>query len=237
MGNRKRIEGIAFDWAGTLTPWHTIDIPDTWLQVAKAIDGDEAPAIADRLLRAERELLTRCREQHVSGTLDQVFQAAGVASGPEVLDAYRLAWEEHTFLDPAGVRVLRALRERGLTIGVLSNTLWPAAWHREIFERDGALELIDAAVYSSEVPWTKPHPRIFASMTSAMGLADPASCAFVGDRLFEDIYGAREAGMPTIWVPHSVIPEEEMGSGTAQPDATVVGLEQLVELVDAWNNA
>ncbi|MEU1628016.1 HAD-IA family hydrolase [Streptomyces sp. NPDC020096] len=104
-----------------------------------------------------------------------------------------------------------------------------------MFERDGALELIDAAVYSSEVPWAKPHPRIFTRMTSAMGIADPAACALVGDRLFEDIYGAQEAGMPTIWVPHSVIPEDELGSGTAEPDATVVSLEELPRVIDAWN--
>ncbi len=53
------------------------------------------------------------------------------------------------------------LRERGIRIGVLSNTLWPRAVHEEIFARDDVLALIDGAVYTSEVPWTKPHPEAF----------------------------------------------------------------------------
>lgn len=57
-----------------------------------------------------------------------------------------------------------ALRALDLSVGVLSNTLWPRTWHREIFERDGVLDLIDAQVYSSELPWTKPHPRAFAEI-------------------------------------------------------------------------
>ncbi|MFI7020007.1 HAD hydrolase-like protein [Streptomyces sp. NPDC050164] len=63
------------------------------------------------------------------------------------------------------------------------------------------------------------------------------ACAFVCDRLFEDIDGARAARIRTIWVSHSTIPEEEYGAHAAQPDATVQSLVQVLDVVDEWSGA
>ncbi|MGW8377468.1 HAD family hydrolase [Streptomyces sp. ODS28] len=228
-----RVTHVIFDWAGTLTPWHTVDVPGIWRETAGVIAPGNAEELGARLHAAERELAAKCRETHCSATLDEVFAAAGVVPGEEALAAYRRAWDAHTHLDPDGETVLRGLRERGLGVGVLSNTLWSEHWHSEIFERDGVLGLIDASVYSSEVAWTKPHPEIFRLAMDRVGAQTPATCAYVGDRLFEDVYGARRAGMRTVWVPHSAIPEEERGE-EAEPDATVHALKDLLDVVDGW---
>ena len=53
------------------------------------------------------------------------------------------------------------LRERGIRIGVLSNTIWSRDYHRELFARDGVLDLIDGDVYSSEIHVVKPHADAF----------------------------------------------------------------------------
>ena len=45
----------------------------------------------------------------------------------------------------------------------------------------------------------------------AVGVGDPARCVYVGDRLFDDIWGAKHAGMHAIHVPHSAIPREQVG--------------------------
>ena len=62
------------------------------------------------------------------------------------------------------------------------------------------LDLIDGAVYTSEVPWTKPAPEAFLAAMDAVGVTDPAACVFVGDRLFDDIWGARAVGMRTVFI-------------------------------------
>lgn len=118
---------------------------------------------------------------------------------------------------------------------MLSNTLWPADWHREIFERDSIISLIDAAVYSSEMSWTKPHPEVFRHVMTALGATDPASCCFVGDRLFEDIHGAQRVGMRTVLVPHSIIPDDELGDSEGHPDAVVQRLSEVLDVVESWN--
>ena len=112
-------------------------------------------------------------------------------------------WAPHTFTDPAAAATLRALRTAGLKIGVLSNTLWPRDWHEDVFRRDGVLDLIDGAVYSSEIDWAKPHPEAFRAAMTAVGATDPSRCVFVGDRPWDDIHGAKSVGMRAVLVPHS----------------------------------
>ncbi len=104
-----------------------------------------------------------------------------------------------------------ALRAAGIKVGVLSNTIWPREWHRGFFERDGVLDLIDGDVYTSEIPWTKPSPHAFQAAMEAVGVTDPARCVYVGDRLFDDVWGAQNAGMRAIHIPHSVIPADQLG--------------------------
>ena len=125
----------------------------------------------------------------------------------------------------------------GVKVGVLSNTVWPRAWHEEIFGRDGILDLIDGAVYSSEIPWTKPAPEAFRAAMDAVGVEDPAACVFVGDRLFDDIWGAANAGMRTVHVPHSDIPRVQVGHTEGDPDAVAVRLGHVYDVVSAWRAA
>src|SRR5690606_13970018 len=115
-----------------------------------------------------------------------------------------------------------------------SNTIWPRAFHEQVFERDGVLGLIDGAVYTSEIPWTKPSPRAFASAIAAVGAGDPSRCVYVGDRLFDDIWGAQNAGLRAIHVPHSRIPADQVGHSEGEPDAVAHRLADVGKIVDGW---
>jgi putative hydrolase of the HAD superfamily len=63
---------------------------------------------------------------------------------------------------------------------------------------------------------------------------DPAHCVFVGDRLFDDIYGAHQAGMRAVLLPHSDIPDVQRGHTDGTPDAVLERLGDLLTLVDDW---
>ena len=103
-----------------------------------------------------------------------------------------------------------------------------------MFRRDGLADLIDAAVYTSEIEWTKPHPSAFRAALDAVGAADPQRCVFVGDRPWDDIHGARSVGMRAVLLPHSEIPDFQLGPVEGEPDAVVQRLAELLPLVDAW---
>jgi putative hydrolase of the HAD superfamily len=222
------ISAVIFDWGGTLTPWHAIEPRGAWI----AAVADEE--LADRLLAAETEIWLRSRDEHRSGTLDEVFAAAGVEPTAAMLAAISGWWEPHTYLDPDAPAVFAALRERGLRIGVLSNTIWTRTEHDRIFERDGVLGVIDGAVYSSEIPWTKPHPKAFEAALQAVDVTDPAEAVFVGDRPYDDIHGAKSVGMRAVLLPHSDIPEIQKGPVEGEADAVIQRLADVVAVIDAW---
>ncbi len=227
------LEAVVFDWGGTLTPWHTIDFGEESRALARAAVEAHDRAHED-LHAATQAVWARSRDHHTSATIADIFAEAGLVHDDGMLTAYREFWEPHTLTDPDVAGLFTGLRERGLRVGILSNTVWPRAWHEEFFARDGVLDLIDGAVYSSEIPWTKPAPQAFTAAARAVGVDDPSACAYVGDRLFDDIWGAARVGMRTVWVPHSDIPLEQHGHTEGKPDAVVHRLQEILGVVDAW---
>ena len=226
------VRAVIFDWGGTLTPWHSIDHEDLWLGVCtRHYPAADAPAMAAAARAAERELWLLGESAQQSATLDSVFTRAGVMATAAFLASYYEAWDPHTLTDPDVPPLLRELRRRGIKIGVLSNTMWPREAHERIFIRDDVLDLIDGAVYSSEIPWVKPHPEAFRAAMAAVGVTDPADCVFVGDRPYDDVYGAKSAGMRAVLVPNSDVPAF---SGT-EPDAVISRLAELLDHVDRWS--
>jgi putative hydrolase of the HAD superfamily len=225
------VRAVIFDWGGTLTPWHTIDHEALWLDVcARHFPADRAAAVADAIRKAEFALWRRSETSQLSATLDHVFDRAGVTADEAFLDTYYRAFEPHTYTDPDAGPLLRELRGRGIRVGVLSNTMWPRSAHELVFRRDNVLGLIDAAVYSSEIPWTKPHPEAFRAAMAAVGVTDPASCVFVGDRPYDDIYGAKSLGMRGVLMPHSEVPAHD----GVVPDAVITRLAELPAHLDNW---
>jgi putative hydrolase of the HAD superfamily len=225
------VQAVIFDWGGTLTPWHSINLEQLWQTICEPhFAAAEAATHAAALHAAEQELWQVSCSEHRSATMNQLFELAGVVPTEPLLASYVSAWEPHTFTDPAVSGLLAGLRERGVGIGVLSNTMWPRSWHEDVFRRDGILDLIDAAIYTSEIDWTKPHPEAFAAAMRAIGASDPADCVFVGDRPYDDVHGAQSAGMRAVLVPNSDVPPFE----AAIPDAIIASLAELRPLIESW---
>ena len=233
------IDAVIFDWGGTLTRWHDIDFHAESLALAQAVVATHAPSdpvvdpvvSAARLHQAGDTIWGRSRDHQQSSSIADLFTEAGLDHDPELLSAYYEFWEPHTATDPEVRPMWEELRAEGVKVGVLSNTIWPRAWHRGFFERDGVLDLIDGDVYTSEIAWTKPSPLAFRAAMDAVGVADPRRCVYVGDRLFDDIWGARNAEMLAVHVPHSLIPVGQVGHTEGEPDAVVQSLAEIPTLL------
>jgi putative hydrolase of the HAD superfamily len=227
------VQAVIFDWGGTLTPWHTVDHATLWLDVcALHFAGEQVERNAAAIRAAERELWLAAERDHRSATLGHVFERAGVAPSEAFLASYFKAWEPHTVTDPDAPELLRRLRGRAIRVGVLSNTMWPRDVHQQFFVRDGIDDLIDGAVYSSEIDWTKPHPEAFRAAMAAVGVEDASACVFVGDRPYDDVYGAKQAGLRAVLVANSDVPT----FADAEPDAVITRLAELAPLIDAWQD-
>ena len=235
------VDAVVFDWGGTLTPWHDIDLVAQWSAYARVYDPSD-DGLAERLAAAEVRLW---REQQASrgangtGTLDHVFASCGVDTsdarhGPALV-TYLEAWDPHTLADPDARPVLEGLRQAGVRVGVLSNTLWPRWHHEAVFSRDGLAPFIDAAVYSSEIPVAKPHADAFRAAIEAVGAS--AECTvFVGDRPWDDVHGAQQVGMRAILIPHSRLGDQAVDVDVT-PDAVATRLLDVLAIVLAWRRA
>ncbi|HEY7017170.1 MAG TPA: HAD family hydrolase [Gaiellaceae bacterium] len=101
------------------------------------------------------------------------------------------AWEhaEHFELFEDAPPVLADLRERGIKLGLVSNT------GRNLDEFVAHHRLaVDAALGSGAFGRTKPHPTIFRAVLERLEV-EPADAAMVGDSIEDDIEGARAAGI------------------------------------------
>ena len=85
------VDAVVFDWGGTLTPWHEVDLPEQWRVFAREVHGipvdspdvsqadlDEAHRLADRILEVESAAWTRGRDEHTSAALADILEAAGI---------------------------------------------------------------------------------------------------------------------------------------------------------------
>jgi putative hydrolase of the HAD superfamily len=97
-----------------------------------------------------------------------------------------------------------------------------------MLERDGLGHLLDVRLYTCELEYMKPHPDAFARILDAVGV-DAERAVYVGDRLFDDIFGAQRAGMRAIHRPNPHVPAHE-----AVPDATIERLSEIPGILDAW---
>lgn len=237
----RHVQAVVFDWGGTLTPWHEVDLAEQWHVYARGVHEDpvQAERIAATVMATEKAAWARSRDDGTSARLEEILAEAGVdtthARHAAAKSAYEEFWEPHTLLDPDVPGVWTALRDRDIRVGVLSNTIWSREYHERVFARDGVLHLLDGAVYSSEIDHAKPHPEAFAAALSAVGVTDPARAVYVGDRPYEDVHGAQRAGMRAVLVPHSVIPaDQQVALPDVVPDAIVHRLSELLAVVDAW---
>lgn len=239
MTDRGPVKAVLFDWGGTLTTFHSIDMLDAWIAAAEVLAPDRVDEVAAALLEAEREVWSRTQTTMRSATTAEVLTTAGRAVGLPVDEAlhrravasYLDGWAPTSKARPDARQVLHELRARGLRTGLLSNTHWPREQHEQWLARDGLLDLIDERTYTSDLDFVKPHPDAFAALLDAVGVAAP-DAVFVGDRLWDDIEGARRAGMRTIWVHNDAVPPYDV-----EPDAVVEALGEVVGVVDGWLTA
>lgn len=152
------------------------------------------------------------------------------ATMTKLVDAYaRPALVVPPALDPGTPGALAALRERGLTLAVVSNTMrTPGVTLRKLLAHYGILEHFAHTTFSDEVGIRKPAPEIFGLTLRAVG-GEPATAVHVGDDLELDVEGARAAGMRVIQVVNT--PPKRPKAGHA-PDIVIPRMAALPDAVD-----
>jgi putative hydrolase of the HAD superfamily len=203
------LRAVLFDWGDTLMAFgYDPDLVEAGHRAGlKALGRDGLPESA--------AITAHFRERYeprfwLPGTLEEVEYPGLVREllghfGLEVsdeelnrfLEAEHAAWEPSRVLGGTTHALLETLRARGLKLGIVSNAFDPGPLLHRDLEQLGIAQRIDFAVFSSELGKRKPHPAIFERALDALGVAAEETL-FVGDRLYEDVRGAKEVGMTTV---------------------------------------
>ncbi|WP_297507243.1 TIGR02253 family HAD-type hydrolase [Thermococcus sp.] len=94
---------------------------------------------------------------------------------------------------------LEWLRSEGCKLGVVTSG---PAYQRLKLELTGLKEYFDVVVTREDVKTIKPDPKIFLVALEALNTR-PEEAVFVGDSLTQDVYGAKNVGMTSVWVNRS----------------------------------
>jgi epoxide hydrolase-like predicted phosphatase len=122
-----------------------------------------------------------------------------LAFEPRLAAALGLGWHDglidrlfaNAMLDDAMVDGVRALHDRGVPTGLVSNS-----WGTRRYPRELIGELFDGVVISGEEGFRKPDPRMYELGAQRIGV-EPQACVFVDDLAF-NLDPARELGMAAV---------------------------------------
>ncbi|MEU2911416.1 HAD family hydrolase [Streptomyces massasporeus] len=202
------VQAVLFDFSNTL--FQMIDL-ETWLRRVGTACGrlavlDEPGAVAEiseqlrdafRLpavvaLQDGRDLSPERHRRAMLGWWERVDFLRGAEDA-----AYREltapdAWAPYPDTEP----VLRALRERGLRVAIVSDFAWDLRTH---LTHHGLDALVDACVISCEHGREKPDPQLFLKACADLG-SDPRATLMVGDNPTRD-GGATACGLRTYVLP------------------------------------
>jgi HAD superfamily hydrolase (TIGR01509 family) len=132
-------------------------------------------------------------------------------------------------IEPDGMAAIAALHRRGLALGCVTNTILLEEAVIDALRRLGLLGYLRSVVVSSAMGYHKPHPSLFLRALDELGV-EAEEAVFVGDRLVDDIGGARAVGMRAI-LTHQYRHETLDGSDVA-PDAVIRRLAELPQAVE-----
>ncbi len=137
----------------------------------------------------------------VRGIADGLLDRISRDTFARILNRYADAFFEFSPALAEGVpATLQALTEHGYRLAIISNTSrTPGRLIRSYLEELGIIHYFDHLTFSDEVKLAKPSPAIFLHTLSIMGcLAEQA--VHVGDHLRNDIFGAQQVGIATVWL-------------------------------------
>jgi FMN phosphatase YigB (HAD superfamily) len=230
------VEGVLLDVGGTLWPDRWTEHPDdrdnkaaricALANDSKVLDREGAAVLVDRLEEA-CAVVTDGGPQPTKETVAAVIEQTGLNKQlPDPVAICRalslpFAASGHRPL-PHAIELIRQLHAGGLTLVVVSNTIFRDAhsYGQDFAEADLA-DCLSGIVTSFDVGWRKPHPAIFAAALDALAIkADRA--ALVGNSETSDIIPAADLGLCTVRVAI-----EEPAPEKSRADAVVTSLSDV----------
>jgi HAD superfamily hydrolase (TIGR01662 family) len=242
-----RVQAILFDFGHTLVDFFRTEeaLHAAYEQIRSRIEAVaymEVPEILDLVERVAGGVDRLVEQSYEERRLEELNQAQllrdslatiGFDLPDDVIDHIvhldHTAYSNSLTVEPRVLSTLGELRAEGYRVGLVSNLSLRPALVREDLDRLGLAPYLQATVFSSEIGFRKPDPRIFQAALERLG-SDPKETVFVGDRLLDDVNGAQAVGMRAVQTRQ--FRQEE--SSEVVPDAVIDHLSELPGVLARW---
>jgi len=159
----------------------------------------------------------------ISSALATRLRWRAVPAHAELVDHWFAHFPTQSVEMPGATALIDRLSAAGYALGIVSNGKESS---RRALARHLGLEARMRTVLSSERAGVKkPDARIFELAAAEIGVR-PEHCWFVGDHPFNDVAGARAAGMRTVWLSGFHAPTPDVDAGP-----TIAALSELETLL------
>ncbi len=172
-------------------------------------------------------------EQTTGAALRHLLANHGHAQTPEMvqrqaLDALYAVTQENWYLEADAIPTLRALKQQGKQLGLISNTSDDRNV-QQLLDLFCLRPFFDCLITSAATGIRKPDSRIFQYALDHFGIP-PQAGMMVGDTLEADILGANQVGLYSVWITRRAAPPMD-GELTIQPGAVIGDLASLPGLI------
>jgi putative hydrolase of the HAD superfamily len=192
----------------------------------------------------------RLQEFDMVELLAEAFAGIGITLSSELAEEIvaidHRAFTESVTVPGSTIRVLETLQARGWLMGLVSNMHLRADLMHADLAALGLDRFLSATVFSSELGWRKPDARIFTAALQRLGV-EAQEAVFVGDRLRDDIAGARAVGMRTVLTREfrdEIAGPDQADArrfwptgediGTLRADRTIRAIAELPDVLEGW---
>lgn len=210
-----KFKAVIFDMGGTLIDYGS---PKQFMEILKS---NEFRNLADISEKYQSDLFhgVRRKRKECRITLEE-FEIMEVIESVLENNCYRKNWvERRTIMTvlyrlytkglkpfPEALEVLKYLKKKKITIGLVSNTSLPSYYHVNDLTRFGMHEMFSFLIFSSDLGYRKDHPFIYQRAVEQVNCF-PHEILFVGDMLDKDVLGPKREGMEAALITRSGINE------------------------------
>lgn len=235
-------KAIIFDYIGTLVTPRKYSMSDSMSKLHRALadegfNTDETEFLRAYQLAHEKYRLLRYGElREVTNSVWVSETLCTLGFSVDIKDEHMNAALNAFFRDFVDSLGLRSGAEKLLIqaagtykVGLISNFTYAPVIYASL-KKLGINQHFNSVVISQDCGWRKPHPKIFSDALKRLDVK-PAEVVFVGDSPKEDIKGALEAGLKTVFVCSQFFGKGDLAASGEKPHFVAQG---LVEICDRF---
>jgi HAD superfamily hydrolase (TIGR01549 family) len=242
------LKAVIFDYIGTLINCRGYNMADSEDKLYAVLKAERFTIEKDTFLDAYNESHQKYRKvryeqfREVTNAIwvAEALCSLGIKVGPEdsrVKAALNVFFQ--AFIDTLELRIgakkLLAQTQAKCKVGLITNFTYAPVIHKSL-RKIGICDFFNAVVVSEDIGWRKPCPQIFQDILSRLQVK-AEDAVYVGDSPIEDIKGAKEAGLKTIFVPSQFNKLADLKDSKEEPTFVAKSLVEVSEFLDCLLSA